>query len=256
MRRGQVPGPCRAAWPVACPTCFSVVGRRKCGPKIGKRVIAAGSSKFRISLNPAKPAAVHGRRDGHDISLLSHPSQALRYFVSLLFKVYGLLGVVQLESLSSLFNIPLHGLLAYGQHQLSFFETNPVNSKPDLLATSQSFTNRNQTKQSDENRRQILNTIIWLRKRLGLWFFFGTTTPNWPVELALGEKRVRIASFWTSTRTWETPACDPPAFARPRRSTSTTIHTLPPATPTLYTPTPPLTGYPWRLPLHAGTCLE
>lgn len=37
----------------SCVPYLLFLGRaRKCGPKIGKRVIAAGSSKFRISLNP------------------------------------------------------------------------------------------------------------------------------------------------------------------------------------------------------------
>jgi hypothetical protein len=102
---------------------------------------------------------------------LSHPSQALRRFVSLLFKVYGLLGVVQLESLSSLLIIPLTVYQHTVNIGIPFFKTNPVNSKPDLLATSQSFTYQtNQTKQSDENRRQIINTSIWLRRDWGFGF--------------------------------------------------------------------------------------
>lgn len=153
-----------------------MVGRRKCGPKIGKRVIAAGSSKIRISLNPQNQQRFTAVETGHDISLLSHPTQALRYFVSLLFKVYGLLGVVQLESLSSLLISPL----TVYQHTVNigfpFFETNSVNSKPDLLATSQSFTD--QTKQSDENRRVKLLILVSGSGETGALVFLRHNNPE------------------------------------------------------------------------------
>lgn len=154
------------------------------------------------------------------------------------------------------FNIPSHGLPAHGQRRLSFFETKSSQQQAGLARNQSIIRIPNQTINRTIFADKFLILVIRLWRDWGFLFFFGTTTPKWPVELVLCEKRVRIASFWTSTRTWDTPACDPPAFARPRRSTQVDNPHRSPSHPYPLILTHPLTGYPWRLPLHAGTCLE
>lgn len=52
LRYAQVPGALHRSLASCVPYLLFRGRARKCGPKIGKRVIGAGSSKIRISLNP------------------------------------------------------------------------------------------------------------------------------------------------------------------------------------------------------------